>query len=98
MFDQEVMVKLRGGGVLGPGRAVNYDWCRHDDIIDITEYCTVTEKVDLGTAEQLLRANGYTVPLPEMWNPEYEYARNRWALLGWLIDQTAPTLTKPESP
>ena len=25
----------------------------------------------------------------EMWNPEYEYARNRWALLEWLIEQTA---------
>lgn len=27
---------------------------------------------------------------PEMWNPEFEYARNRWALLDWLIEQTAP--------
>lgn len=26
----------------------------------------------------------------EMWNPEHEYARNRWALLEWLIEQTAP--------
>lgn len=26
----------------------------------------------------------------EMWNPEFEYARNRWALLEWLIEQTAP--------
>ena len=25
----------------------------------------------------------------EMWNPEFEYARNRWALLEWLIEQTA---------
>lgn len=25
----------------------------------------------------------------EMWNPELEYARNRWALLEWLIEQTA---------
>ena len=24
-----------------------------------------------------------------MWNPQYQYARNRWALLGWLIEQTA---------
>lgn len=36
--------------------------------------------------------------IKEMWNPEFEYARNRLALLDWLIDQTAPTLTKPESP
>lgn len=27
----------------------------------------------------------------EMWNPEHEYARNRLALLDWLIEQTAPT-------
>lgn len=26
----------------------------------------------------------------EMWNPEFEYARNRWALLDWLIAQTKP--------
>lgn len=25
----------------------------------------------------------------EMWNPKHEYARNRWALLEWLIEQTA---------
>ena len=25
----------------------------------------------------------------EMWNPEFEYARNRWALLDWLIEQTS---------
>ena len=25
----------------------------------------------------------------EMWNPQFEYARNRWALLEWLIEQTA---------
>ena len=28
----------------------------------------------------------------EMWHPRYEYARNRWALLEWLIEQTAPTI------
>ena len=25
----------------------------------------------------------------EMWSPEFEYARNRWALLEWLIEQTS---------
>ena len=25
----------------------------------------------------------------EMWNPKHEYARNRWDLLEWLIEQTA---------
>ena len=29
---------------------------------------------------------------PEMWEPQYEYARARWALLEWLIEQTAPRL------
>ena len=27
----------------------------------------------------------------EMWRPKFEYARNRWALLEWLIEQTKPT-------
>ena len=27
----------------------------------------------------------------EMWSPEFEYARNRLALLDWLIEQTTPT-------
>ena len=26
----------------------------------------------------------------EKWNPKHEYARYRWALLDWLIEQTAP--------
>lgn len=29
-------------------------------------------------------------PAYEKWNPESEYARNRLALLDWLIEQTAP--------
>ena len=32
-----------------------------------------------------------TASSQEMWSPDYEYARNRWALLDWLIEQTAPT-------
>ena len=32
-----------------------------------------------------------TSPSQEMWNPEFEYARNRWALLEWLIEQTSTT-------
>ena len=33
---------------------------------------------------------GYThSSAQEMWNPQHEYARNRWALLEWLIEQTA---------
>ena len=51
---------------------------------------------------------GYPVPHPtddpeyaysssnprEMWNPQHEYARNRWALLEWLIEQTASEADK----
>ena len=41
---------------------------------------------------------GYThSSAQEMWNPEHEYARNRWALLEWLIEQTAHTITPRES-
>lgn len=29
-------------------------------------------------------------PAYEKWNPRYEYARNRLALLDWLIEQTKP--------
>ena len=29
-------------------------------------------------------------PPDQKWNPEHEYARNRLALLDWLIEQTAP--------
>ena len=62
--DQEVMVKLRSGVVRGPGRAVSYLWAHHDDNSDIVKYRTVTEQPDLEAAEQLLRANGYTVTPP----------------------------------
>ena len=62
--DQEVMVKLRSGVVRGPGRAVSYLWAHHDDNSDIVKYRTVTEQPDLKAAEQLLRANGYTITPP----------------------------------
>ena len=65
--DQEVMVKLRNGSVRGPGRAVSYQWGHlvdEDDCGDIVEYRTVTEQPDLDAAEQLLRANGYTITPP----------------------------------
>lgn len=32
----------------------------------------------------------------EMWSPEFEYARNRLALLDWLIEQTKPN-EEPQS-
>ena len=62
--DQEVTVKLRSGVVRGPGRAVSYLWAHHDDNSDIVKYRTVTEQPDLDAAEQLLRANGYTITPP----------------------------------
>ena len=64
--DQKVTVKLRNGSVRGPGRAVSYQWGYHgdDDDGDIMEYCVAIEQADLEAAEQLLRANDYTVTPP----------------------------------
>ena len=62
--DQEVMVKLRSGVVLGPGRAVGYSWGHYDDLADIMEYRTVTEQPDLEAAEKLLLVYGYTITPP----------------------------------
>ena len=62
--DQKVTVKLRNGSVRGPGRAVSYQWGYHgdDDDGDIMEYCVTASELD--AAEQMLRANGYTVIPP----------------------------------
>ena len=59
-----VKIKLRSGDVRWPGRAVSYLWAHHDDNSDIVKYRTVTEQPDLDAAEQLLRANGYTITPP----------------------------------
>ena len=64
MRDQKVMIKLRNGSVREPGRAVSYQWEHHGVESDIVEYCAVFEQADLEAAEQLLRANGYTVTPP----------------------------------
>ena len=58
-----VEVKLRGGIFEQGQRAKYYDW-RHGGVNDIVEYRTVTEQADLEAAEQLLRANSYTVTPP----------------------------------
>ena len=59
-----VEVKLRNGQRHAASYAVCYDWS-HDDVdADIMEYRTITEQPDLEAAEQLLRANGYTVIPP----------------------------------
>ena len=58
-----VKVKLRGG-IVGELRAGDYRWrCGLGDS-DIVEYCVVLEQADLKAAEQLLRANGYTIIPP----------------------------------
>ena len=62
--DTLVEVKLRSGNVMGPGRAFGYRWNYLDNHGDIVEYRTFTEQPDLDAAEQMLRANGYTVIPP----------------------------------
>ena len=56
-----VKIKLRSGHVTGPVFAAHCEWKRHNHHADIVEYHTVTEQADLEAAEQLLRANSYTV-------------------------------------
>ena len=62
--DTRVQAKIRSGGVLGPRCASTYRWAHLDSNSDIVEYHTVTEQPDLKAAEQLLRANGYTITPP----------------------------------
>ena len=59
-----VKIKLRSGHVTGPVFAAHCEWKRHNHHADIVEYHTVTEQADLEAAEQLLRANSYTVIPP----------------------------------
>lgn len=61
--ETKVEVELRGGAVR-EARAGDYYWNHYDDDGDIVSYRTVTEQADLGAAEKLLRANGYTVTPP----------------------------------
>ena len=59
-----VEIKLRSGHVTGPVFAAHCEWKRHNHHADIVEFCTITEQPDLEAAEQLLRANDYTVIPP----------------------------------
>lgn len=61
--ETKVEVEFRGGAVREV-RAGDYYWDHYDDDDDIVSYRTVTEQPDLKAAEQLLRANGYTVTKP----------------------------------
>ena len=62
--DTMVEVKLCSGVVMGPDRADSYEWGHIYDRSNIVEYRT--EQPDLEAAEQLLRANDYTVTPPTM--------------------------------
>ena len=59
-----VKIKLRSGHVTGPVFAAHCEWKRHNHNADIVEFCTITEQPDLEAAEQLLRANDYTITPP----------------------------------
>lgn len=62
--DTLVKIKLRSGHVTGPVFAVHCEWKHNNYHADIVEFCTITEQPDLEAAEQLLRANSYTVIPP----------------------------------
>ena len=62
--DTMVEVKFRRGAPEREGRAGRYFWNHEGEADDIVEYRTFTEQADLEAAEQLLRANGYTVIPP----------------------------------
>lgn len=64
-LDKMAKVKLRCGDVLGPRIADKYLWNHDDDPGDIMEYCIFIKQADLDAAEQLLRANDYTVIPPD---------------------------------
>ena len=57
-----VKIKLRSGHVTGPVFAAHCEWKRHNHHADIVEYCVTASELD--AAEQMLRANGYTVIPP----------------------------------
>ena len=59
-----VKVKFRRGDSTSEHPASDYCWRHYGEDHDTVEYRTVTEQPDLDAAEQLLRANGYTVTKP----------------------------------
>ena len=63
-FDTSVEVALHSGLLPGPRSAARYAWNHLGTRTDIVEYRTFTEQPDLEAAEQLLRANSYTVIPP----------------------------------
>ena len=63
-LDTIVEVKLRCGGLELSGLAKTYYWRGVGGDADIIEYRIIAEQPDLDAAEQLLRANGYTITPP----------------------------------
>ena len=59
-----VKVKFRRGDSTSEHPASDYCWRHYGEDHDTVEYCIVTEQADLDAAEQLLRANGYTITPP----------------------------------
>ena len=59
-----VKVKFRDGDSQSGHPAYAYYWHHDGDGADILTYCIITEQPDLDAAEQLLRANGYTITPP----------------------------------
>ena len=62
--DTLVEVTFRRGDSTSGHSADDYLWHHYGEDHDIVEYRTFTEQPDLDAAEQLLRANGYTVTKP----------------------------------
>ena len=62
--DTRVKVKYRFAGLERSGLAKEYYWRHCGDGSDIVKYSTIVEQSDLEAAEQLLRANDYTVTPP----------------------------------
>ena len=62
--DASVEVNFRCGIIKQVAPAKNYRWSHDGDCLDIVSYHTFTEQPDLEAAEQLLRANSYTVIPP----------------------------------
>ena len=60
--DTMVKIKLRSGHVTGPVFAAHCEWKHNNYHADIVEYCVTASELD--AAEQMLRANGYTITPP----------------------------------
>ena len=63
-LDTIVEVKFRDGDSQSGHPAYAYYWHHDGDGADILTYCIIAEQPDLKAAEQLLRANGYTITPP----------------------------------